>query len=146
MKPDIKKGDKYLCIEYYINYEDEIVFYKDMLYESQKDGTLPSSIDKFHGMDDEPDFWEHFVKIESVINTISVTNTKDNINPDHYKQGKVEVIDMIESGTIGISGFEGFCVGNIIKYISRYNNKNGIEDCKKAKWYLEKLIKHLEND
>jgi hypothetical protein len=70
---------------------------------------------------------------------------KDNINPDHYKQGNIEVIDMIESATASISGFEGYCVGNIVKYVSRYNQKNGIEDLKKSKWYLEKLIKYLEN-
>lgn len=37
----------------------------------------------------------------------------------------------------------GFCKGNIIKYITRENHKNGIEDLKKAQWYLDKLIKTL---
>jgi hypothetical protein len=37
----------------------------------------------------------------------------------------------------------GFCKGNIIKYITRENHKNGTEDLKKAQWYLDKLIKTL---
>jgi hypothetical protein len=89
--------------------------------------------------------WEEVMDYEEEVKEILDT-VKDNINPDHYKQGKVEVIDMIESATIGISGFEGFCVGNIIKYVSRYNQKNGIEDVRKSKWYLERLIKYLEDE
>lgn len=67
---------------------------------------------------------------------------KDNINPSHYKQGNRETIDIIKD----ITG-DGFCsmlVGNIIKYISRYKYKNGVEDLKKARWYLDRLI--TEND
>lgn len=59
----------------------------------------------------------------------------DNINPDHYK-GKVEPIDLIES----IGSLEPFCQGNIIKYVSRYKKKNGLEDLLKAQYYLKKLI------
>jgi hypothetical protein len=65
----------------------------------------------------------------------------DKINPDHYKQGKIECIDAIESATAELSGADAYLVGNIIKYIWRYENKNGIEDLRKAKWYLERLIK-----
>ena len=65
---------------------------------------------------------------------------KDNINPSHYKQGKVECIDAIESATTNKTGIEAFYVGNIIKYLWRYESKNGLEDIKKAKWYLDKLI------
>jgi hypothetical protein len=64
----------------------------------------------------------------------------DKINPNHYKQGKVECIDAIESATINLNGFEGYLVGNIIKYTWRYDNKNGLEDLFKANWYLDKLI------
>lgn len=71
---------------------------------------------------------------------------KDNINPDHYKQGKIECIDTLEAGTVNKTGLEAVCTANIIKYLWRYESKNGIEDVKKARWYLEKLIKHLEND
>ena len=38
---------------------------------------------------------------------------------------------------------ESFCAGNVIKYTYRYKEKNGLEDLKKAQWYLNKLITHL---
>jgi len=40
--------------------------------------------------------------------------------------------------------FKGFCKDNVIKYLSREANKNGVEDIKKARWYLNKLIEVLE--
>lgn len=72
------------------------------------------------------------------------TPTTDNINPSHYRQGKVECIDAIESATTSLNGFEGYCTGNAIKYLWRWKQKNGIEDLRKAKWYLEKLIETEE--
>lgn len=74
-----------------------------------------------------------------------VVKVKDNINPSHYKNGKVECIDALESATVNKSGLEAVCTANVIKYLWRYEGKNGLEDVKKAQWYLEKLIKHLEN-
>ena len=72
---------------------------------------------------------------------------EDNVNhPSHY-MGKVEVIDYIED-KLTKSQFEGYLLGNVIKYLSRYQKKNGIEDLKKGQWYLNKLIsvKDLEKD
>ena len=64
----------------------------------------------------------------------------DNVNsPSHY-QGKVECIDCIESATDGLNGIEAFCTGNAIKYLYRWKRKNGIEDLKKAKYYIDKII------
>lgn len=63
----------------------------------------------------------------------------DSVNhPQHYTQGKYETIEVIES----ITGehYRGYLVGNIIKYLTRYNLKNGLEDLEKARWYLEELI------
>lgn len=40
----------------------------------------------------------------------------------------------------------GFCEGNVIKYISRYKNKNGIVDLKKAKHYVELLIEQIKKE
>lgn len=65
---------------------------------------------------------------------------QDNVNPNHYKQGKVECIEAIESAIASKKGIEAFYVANIIKYLWRYENKNGLEDINKAKWYLDKLI------
>lgn len=65
----------------------------------------------------------------------------DTINhPTHYIQGKVECIDAIESATVGKSGIEAICVGNVIKYLWRYEQKGGKESVEKAKWYLDKLL------
>ena len=62
-------------------------------------------------------------------------------HPSHYNSGKIETIEYIND--LGIA--EDFCIGNAIKYISRYKYKEKpIEDLKKAKWYLEYCIKILE--
>jgi hypothetical protein len=60
-------------------------------------------------------------------------------HPDHYNRGNIEVIDYIVD--------QGLCffTGNIVKYISRYKGKNGVEDLKKARWYLNKLIEVMED-
>ena len=72
---------------------------------------------------------------------------QDMINhPSHYTQGKVECIDALESATIGKSGIEAVCVANVIKYLWRYEEKNGIEDVKKAQFYLNRLLATLENN
>ena len=59
-------------------------------------------------------------------------------SPSHYNQAGVECIEAIAAATA--NGFEYYLQGNIIKYIWRYRYKNGIEDLKKAQWYLNKLI------
>lgn len=65
----------------------------------------------------------------------------DNVNhPSHYTSGKVECIDAIDSAVQDLSGFEGYCTGNTIKYMWRWKKKNGVEDLKKARWYLDRLI------
>ncbi|WP_312381604.1 DUF3310 domain-containing protein [Stutzerimonas balearica] len=68
----------------------------------------------------------------------------DAINPTHYTRGAVECIDAIEAATVDKRGIEAACTANIIKYLWRYEAKNGIEDVKKARWYLERLLAHLD--
>lgn len=71
---------------------------------------------------------------------------KDNVNhPAHYTQGKVEVIEIIEQLTNGMEGHKAYCLGNVVKYIFRHERKNGLEDLKKANWYLQRVIA-LEDD
>lgn len=65
-------------------------------------------------------------------------------HPSHYNAGKVECIDGIEAATSGLTGIEAFCTGNAIKYLWRWKHKNGVEDLKKAKWYIDRLLKHAE--
>lgn len=65
----------------------------------------------------------------------------DNITkPEHYTYGKYECIDIIHEITKDLAGVQAFCLGNTIKYLWRFQHKNGVEDLQKAKWYLEKLI------
>lgn len=69
----------------------------------------------------------------------------DNVNhPSHYTQGGIECIDALKAATIGKTGIEAVCVANVIKYLWRYEEKNGLEDVKKAQWYIKRLIQELE--
>lgn len=62
--------------------------------------------------------------------------------PLHYNQGSIEAISYIKQ-QLGKPGFANYCEGNVIKYIHRYRYKKGVEDLKKAYWYLDKLIEAL---
>ena len=65
----------------------------------------------------------------------------DMINhPDHYQLNGMETIDIIGAATSELSGIEAFDTGNALKYLCRWKNKNGIEDLKKAVWYIQHLI------
>ena len=66
-------------------------------------------------------------------------------HPPHYiSETGLEVIDVIEAFTFNLSGIEATDTGNAIKYICRWKEKNGIEDLKKAQWYINHLINVLE--
>lgn len=60
-------------------------------------------------------------------------------HPPHYETGKFECIDVMEE-TQGIEATQNFCVCNALKYIYRHRKKNGMEDLKKAIWYLNKAV------
>lgn len=64
-------------------------------------------------------------------------------HPSHYQGNGVECIDCIASAVSGLDGFHGFCAGNAIKYIFRFSHKNGVEDLRKAEWYIDRLIKSI---
>ena len=65
----------------------------------------------------------------------------DNINPSHYKQGEIEVIDFILDQKMD------YLPASAIKYLCRYNHKHTgegkIDDLRKARWFIEKLINTL---
>ena len=70
---------------------------------------------------------------------------KNNVDhPKHYTNGKYECIDIIEDVTKDLTGLEAVCTANVIKYMWRWKLKNGVEDLKKARWYLNKLIDNTE--
>lgn len=65
-------------------------------------------------------------------------------HPEHYQSGKIETIDVIEEFTKDLKGIEAFDTANIIKYVCRWNRKNGVEDLRKLVWYANHLINHIE--
>lgn len=67
-------------------------------------------------------------------------------HPSHYTQGDIECIDALKAATVSKTGIDAVCTANAIKYLWRYEEKNGIEDVKKARWYIDRLIKELEDD
>jgi hypothetical protein len=66
-------------------------------------------------------------------------------HPSHYTQGAIECIDAIKEATKGLLGIEAVCTANIIKYVWRWKFKNGVEDLRKARWYLDRLIDEVSN-
>lgn len=61
------------------------------------------------------------------------------VGGSHYKNMTIQPVEFIEKNNLG------FCVGNIIKYVCRYKDKNGIEDLKKARHYIDLLIEIEES-
>jgi len=63
------------------------------------------------------------------------------VSNEHYKHG-IEPIEVIRS----YGWFPDFAAGNILKYVARYRYKNGVDDLRKARQYLDWLIEHEESD
>lgn len=103
--------------------------------------------DRFKGVNSD-DVWEYDgSECESVIIAQREPVTNDDINhPSHYTQGGIECIDAITAATVDKTGIEAVCVANVVKYLWRYEEKNGLEDVKKARWYLERLINEMEGE
>lgn len=70
----------------------------------------------------------------------------DNVNsPMHYKTASgMEAIEVIRAFTEGLEGMEAVDTAQVLKYVCRWKKKNGLEDLKKARWYLNDLINQLE--
>ena len=80
-------------------------------------------------------------EIEQVINE---EYEKDAINPLHYKTGGIETIDFMKAKSTP-EEFRGHLRLTSLKYLSRYGQKdNELQELKKAKWYLDRLIEELE--
>jgi len=85
----------------------------------------------------ERSFWQNPDEIEL---TYTPKDLKDPVNhPSHYGQGSIEAIEYIKD-SLTKEEFIGYLRGNISKYLHRWRYKNGVEDLKKAQWYLNKLI------
>ena len=82
---------------------------------------------------------------DSKLENAKTTETQsDPVNsPTHYQTGLIETIDSIKN-ILGHDKFQAYCTGNVIKYLSRYREKNGLEDLKKAETYISFIIKSYE--
>lgn len=86
--------------------------------------------------DEKPSEWKPIISEDEIVS-----------HPQHYQSEKgLETIDVIEAFTADLKGIEAVDTGNVIKYICRWKNKNGVQDLKKAEWYLNHLINHLEKE
>ena len=78
----------------------------------------------------------------------AVVNNEDKMvqHPDHYQSSSgLEVIEVIKAFTEGLTGMQAVCTANALKYLCRWHKKNGIQDLKKAKWYIDYLINEETN-
>lgn len=79
----------------------------------------------------------------------TVEENSEDVNPDpvnrpaHYTSGGIECIDAMHAA-FGVEAVKDFCLCNAFKYLWRHRNKNGVEDLKKALWYLNRLIREME--
>ena len=72
------------------------------------------------------------------------SNDKMVSHPSHYiSETGLETIDVIEAFTFDLKGIEAVDTAQVIKYICRWKNKNGLQDLEKALWYLTHLIEHV---
>lgn len=67
-------------------------------------------------------------------------------HPKHYTKGDIECIDAMASVVTGLEGMEAVHTANVIKYMWRWKDKNGLQDLEKAKWYLDKLIEKVKKE
>jgi hypothetical protein len=79
------------------------------------------------------------IALQELVNLGEEMGVYDAIKPSHYNVGGIETIDYIRA-KLGKAGYEGYCLGNILKYVSRADHKDGVQDLKKAAKYLEWLI------
>lgn len=93
--------------------------------------------------DSSPNYFD-YPDIDDGQYTLGDPPPKDNVNsPSHYGQGSIEAIDYIKD-SLTKEEYIGYLRGNIAKYLHRWRYKNGLEDLKKARWYLERLILEVE--
>lgn len=82
--------------------------------------------------------------IAEVVEKHSEDVKPDPVNrPAHYTSGGIECIDAMQAA-FGVEAVKDFCLCNAFKYLWRHRNKNGVEDLKKARWHLNRLITEME--
>jgi len=92
--------------------------------------------------DTTPEQWDKIKKPQTATGQTYYPEQYNTVNkPEHYNKGGIEAIDYIKQ-QLG-EGFGDYCAGNVMKYVHRYKYKNGVEDLRKARVYLEWLIQDL---
>ncbi len=108
---------------------------------------IDTPIQKYKAQQDSLSNWVYSdaAKVFFTDNGVSMKNdNNDNVNnPAHYTAGGIETLDYIKAK---VKDYPSYAAGNILKYVSRYEHKNGIEDLKKAQCYLNDLINWMESD
>lgn len=155
----INATDRFRHWEYYkqdtvIFVEERMMFYTSIRYCKQnypeieiKKYKAKKSMDEISHVPGGFSDYDNAVKIAKAIakSGTSVKNiNSDKINnPAHYTSGGIETLDYIKAK---VKDYPSYAAGNILKYVSRYEHKNGIEDLKKAQFYLNDLIEWIECD
>jgi hypothetical protein len=87
-----------------------------------------------------PDQWDAMKKL----NDLSIRKSPDPVmRPDHYNNGAIEAIEAIKA-SMPENEFRGYLKGNALKYLWRYDYKGKpIEDLRKCKWYLDRLLQEV---
>ena len=121
----------------YVMLRSEVELVEDYSYSLEEDDydltTDPYAIQK--------QFWEDCGVPKSRIEEAEEVAVDMVNHPEHYTTGGIETIDFILAKTYPINGDEGYLVGNIIKYLTRYPHKgNPRQDLEKARFYLNKLL------
>jgi len=95
------------------------------------------------GTEDYDELWTAVVtSIVNAMKGVPVTAREEQVGGAHYKNKEVQPWDAMESWMTP-EAFQGFLTGNVIKYMARWKEKNGVEDLRKARHYLSKLIEEV---
>lgn len=120
-------------------------------YLIDEDNFVPCIIDLLKEIIEEVDFrtpttardWKKKVNAKSkhIADIVYEIDSKNDIvnHPGHYETGKFECIEVMQEA-LGVDTVKNFCVCNAFKYLYRHKRKNGLEDIKKAKWYIDKYL------
>jgi hypothetical protein len=141
----ITKDDGTRCANWVVEFTDESYMYKD--------GSNLKLL--FHNPnkpeESTPPCWTNNPEAEyTAVPHVSLdpqTLTSDPVShPSHYTQGAIETIDFIKA-KMSHEQFEGYLLGNVIKYLTRYNPKgNAVQDLEKATTYLKWLTEHIKGE
>ena len=141
-------------ISMYTDYDNGPILNDYLIYDGN---FVPCIIDLLKEIIDEVDFrmpttardWKKKVNAKSkhIADIVYEIDSKNDIvnHPGHYETGKFECIEVMQEA-LGVDAVKDFCICNAFKYIYRHKRKNGLEDIKKAKWYIDKFIELSEEE